>query len=99
MSTPIPTQSPEPTQVVHPWKAAVRTGIQTFLGAAVVLAVVAPQITEFLDQWFPGSPVITWITVGAAFIASLAALISRIMALPQVNAALTSIGLGATPKG
>lgn len=88
----------DPTQVSYPWKTAVRTAIQTFLAVAGVLTIVAPQLQEFIDQFWPGSPVIAWIGVGATFIAALAALVTRIMAIEAVNAALTKIGLGATPK-
>jgi len=88
----------EPTQVEHPWKATFRTVVQTFLAAAAVLALVAPMIQEFVAEWWPGSPVVAWIGVGAAFIASVAGLVTRIMAVPAVNAWLTRIGLGATPR-
>lgn len=88
----------DPTQVSYPWKTAVRTGIQTFLSAAAVLALVAPELQEFIDQFWPGSPVIVWIGTGAAFVSALALLITRIMATEGVNDLLTRIGLGATPK-
>lgn len=87
----------EPTQVRHPWKATVRTAIQTFLSAATILVLVAPQVQEFVDQFWPGSPVIAWIGTASVFVAALAALITRIMAIPAVDAALTKIGLGAKP--
>lgn len=86
------------TQVSYPWKTALRTGIQTFLAVAAVLVLVAPQLQEFIDQFWPGSPVIAWIGVGATFVAALAGLVTRIMAIEAVNAALTRIGLGATPR-
>lgn len=89
----------DPTQVSYPWKTTARTAIQTFLAAAGVLALVAPMLQEFIDQFWPGSPVIAWIGVGATFIAALAALVTRIMAIEAVNAFLTRIGLGATPAG
>jgi len=95
MSDPIPA---DPTQVAYPWKTAVRTAIQTFLAVAGVLTLVAPQLQEFIDQFWPGSPVIAWIGVGATFVAALAGLVTRIMAIEAVNAALTRIGLGATPR-
>jgi len=86
------------TQVSYPWKTTVRTAIQTFLGAATVLAVIAPELQEFVDQFWPGSPVIAWIAAGSAFVAAVAGLITRIMANETVNAFLTKIGLGATPQ-
>lgn len=86
------------TQLVHPVKAALRTGVQTFLATAVILAIVAPELQSFLNEWWPGSPVIAWIGVAAAFVASVAALISRLMAVPVINDYLTKMGLGAEPK-
>lgn len=87
----------EPTQVRYPWKATIRTAIQTFLSAAAILALVAPELQAFVDQFWPGSPVVAWIGAGAVFVAALAALITRIMAIPAVDAALTKVGLGAKP--
>lgn len=88
----------EPSQVNFPWKAAIRTFFQTFISVAAILAVAAPMLQEFVEQFWPGSPVVAWIGVGATFVAALAALLSRIMAIPGVNDLLTKIGLGAEPK-
>lgn len=87
-----------PTQTVYPWKAALRTGIQVLLSSLVLIALIGPLLSDFIEQQFPGSPVAGWIIGGVAFCSALGALIARIMALPQVNAILTTIGLGATPK-
>lgn len=95
MTTPT---TPAPTQVVHPWKAALRTALQTFVAFAAIAGLAAPLVSDFVAQFWPGSPVIGWIGVGAAFVGALAGLLSRLAALPGVNAFLTSIGLGAQPK-
>lgn len=88
----------DPSQVSYPWKAAIRTGIQTFIAVAAVAVAVAPQLQEFIDQFWPGSPVIAWIGGAATFVAALALLVTRIMAIESVNALLTKVGLGATPN-
>ena len=88
-----------PTQIVHPWKAAVRTGIQSFLAVAGVAVLALPIVSEFVDQFWPGSPAIAFIATAASFIGALALVVTRVMALEQVNAVLTQVGLGATPKG
>ena len=88
----------EPTQVRYPWKTTIRTAIQAFLSAAMILTLIAPQLQEFVDQFWPGSPVVAWIGTGSVFIAALAALVTRIMAIPAVDAALTRVGLGAKPS-
>lgn len=87
-----------PTQVVHPWRAALRTGAQTFLAAAAALVAVVPLLTEFIEQFWPGSPVVAYIVGGAAFVGALATLVTRITALEAVNGLLTRIGLGAGPR-
>lgn len=92
----IPTN--QPTQVALPWRTAIRTGAQAFLAFAGVAIIAAPLVSDFVDQFWPGSPVVGWIAVGAAFVGALAVLVTRIMAIEGVNRALESIGLGATPK-
>lgn len=87
-----------PTQVTHPWKAALRTGIQTFLGVAAVAVIALPYVSEFVAEQWPSSPVVGWIAVAGGFIGSLSALASRIMAIPAVNEFLTRLGIGAQPK-
>ncbi len=86
-----------PTQVIHPWRASLRTGGQTFLAALGLAVLTAPMISEFVNQFWPDSPVLAWIAGGAAFAGALSTLITRIMALPLVNDFLTKIGLGANP--
>lgn len=88
----------DPTQVSYPWKTAIRTALQTFIAAAGVLTIAAPMVAEFVAEFWPGSPVIAWIGGAAVFVAAVAALVTRIMAIEQVNIWLTRIGLGATPK-
>lgn len=88
----------DPSQVSYPWRAAVRTGVQTLLGALAVLVTGAPLVTDFIEQFWPGSPVGAWIVGAAALAGGVATLITRIMALESVNRLLTRLGLGATPK-
>jgi len=88
----------EPTQVTHPWKAAIRTGIQAFLGVAGIAVLALPLVQEFVEQFWPGSPAIAFIGTAGVFIGALASLVTRIMAIPGVDEALTEIGLGAQPK-
>lgn len=95
MTNPI---TPAPTQVVHPVKAALRTGVQAFLSASALLVIALPYVQDFVEQFWPGSPVVALIGSAAVFIGALAALVSRIMAIPGVNDLLTKIGLGATPR-
>ena len=88
----------DPSQVSYPWRAALRTGAQTVIAALAVLVSVAPLVTDFIEQFWPGSPAAAWIVGAAALAGGVATLITRIMALESVNGLLTRLGLGATPK-
>ena len=74
-----------PTQVRHPWRASVRTG----LAAAIGLASLLPLIVAGLH--YEAVP-------GVAQVLGVAIAINRLMAVPGVNEWLTGIGLGPTPK-
>lgn len=88
----------DPSQVSYPWRAALRTGGQTVLAVAAVLVAAAPILTDFVNQFWPGSAVAGWIAGAAVFAGAVATAITRIMALESVNNLLTRFGLGATPK-
>lgn len=90
--------SPTPTQVEHPWRAGVRTGIQVFLATMALGILILPMIAEFVAQFWPNSPAIAFIASVSAILAGASLLVTRVMAIPMVNAWLTSIGLGAAPK-
>lgn len=72
-----------PTQVQHPWRASVRTAIQT----AIALAALLPLIVAA-----SGIPETSAAVAGAL---AVAAGVTRVMALPQVDALLSRWGLGA----
>ena len=76
---------PESTQVVHPWRAALRTGF----AALIALASLLPYVFTSLDIPAAGA-------AGQAL--AIAVFINRLMLVPGVNEWLTSIGLGPTPK-
>ena len=74
-------------------RTAVQVGIPTFLSLALVI----PQIIEALG--LPADNELRlWLVAVAAGITAVAAAITRIMAIPGVNAWLTNIGLGSVPK-
>ena len=80
----------EPTQVRFPWRATVRTIVQTLPAVAVAV----PGVVAAIEQDHPG-------LTGPVGVAALAAsgIVTRVMALPAVNDLLTRFGLGAEPKG
>lgn len=89
------------TQVAHPWKATLRTfiavGIPTILGLLVVLPEVIQIVLDELGEAMPDG-LRLWLAAAAGVIIALSTAATRIMAIPAVNAWLTKLGLGATPK-
>lgn len=93
-----------PTQVANPVKAALRTFVQAavsvigFLTVAIpTLNAVAPQILDAIRPLLPES----WVAYAAGVVVTIgviAAAFARLMAIKQINDALTKIGLGATPS-
>lgn len=87
------------TEIWFKSKRVLRTIVQVVLGAAGVLAtiaVVAPQVLTAIGDVVPG-PVLVWLTGAVAFLAGISAALTRVMAIPAVNAWLTTFGLGSIP--
>jgi hypothetical protein len=87
------------TQVVYPWKAAVRTVVQGLLSFAALFSavLVIPGFHDLLNVYLPeGWP--AYVYGFGVFVAAFAGVLARVMALPQLQAFLTSVHLGAVPK-
>lgn len=84
---------PKTTQQRYPWKATARTAVAILVGAVTTIATVAlvaaPVVDEELSGWDVATP------LGQTLI--VATIITRIMALPAVDRALSKIGLGSAP--
>jgi hypothetical protein len=90
-----------PTQTQWPWKATLRTAVQVGIPALITLVGVLPVVIQIvLDELGEHMPegLRVWLLAAAAGLTAAAAAITRIMAIPAVNAWLTTIGLGAAPK-
>ena len=74
-------------------RTLVQVGIPAFLGFAVVL----PQIISALGLPADG-PLYAWLIGAAGVVTAVAVGLSRVMAIPAVNAWLTTVGLGSVPK-
>jgi hypothetical protein len=87
-----------PTQSAYPWKATLRTVLAVVVALGIVGPLILGVITEQLGNYI--SPdVMGYIAWGVGLIVAISATVTRIMAIPQVNAWLTKwLGLGATPK-
>lgn len=86
-----------PTQTVHPWKATLRTAVAVIIGVGVVAPTALGIFQDQLGGYIPPE-VMAWIVWAVGLAVAVSLTVTRIMAIPQVNAWLTSIGLGATPK-
>lgn len=89
------------TQQQHPARAAVRTAVQGFLGTLFTLGLVLPVAasivaTDLAAYLPPGWG--AWLIAAAAFVAAVAGVVARIMAIPGVDAALKRLGLSSGPE-
>lgn len=97
------TKTPRTVTVPDIWYKAqrvLRTIVAAVLGAVAAwgaFQLFAPQILAELATILPGSW-ITWLASAIALISAIAGVITRIMAIPGVNALLIKIGLGSVPK-
>lgn len=96
----------EPTTIVSsqsafPGRATARSVVQAVvsvvLTAGVVLPIVVAILGEELAAILPASW-LAWLVGAAASVAAIAAALTRIMAIPAVDAALRRFGLSSTPK-
>jgi uncharacterized membrane protein len=92
------------TQVTHPGAATARTILQAvagsiLTGATIVaaLAVFAPQFLAAIADILPAEW-LAWATGAVAAIGAFAGALARVMAIPGVNAWLTTVKLGAAGK-
>ena len=86
------------TQQIHPWRAAIRTTLEVALVLTAAAIAAGPFIAEFVEQFWPGSPVVGWIIAAVAFLSALSGLLAKLAALPAVDAALQRIlKIGSAP--
>jgi protein-S-isoprenylcysteine O-methyltransferase Ste14 len=101
MTTSTPTA---PTQVTHPGAATARTILQAVAGAILTAATVVATLAVFAPQFLTAIADIlppewlAWATGAVAAIGAFAGALARVMAIPGVNAWLTTVKLGAAGK-
>ena len=86
----------KPTQVKYPWRAALRT----VLAYVVAAGIVVPAVWSIAQDTLAGylSPeVVTAAAWTVGLIVAVSAFVTRVIAIPAVNAWLTRLGVGATP--
>ncbi len=83
-----------------PLQRAIRTAIAVVLASAAILATtvaVAPQILKAVQDVLPG-PVVAWVSGVILSLTAISAAISRVMAIPAVDAWLRKFGAGSAPR-
>lgn len=97
---------PRPTTIVSSqsafpgratWRTVVQNVISVVLTAGVVLPLAVSIAGEELADVLPENW-LAWAVGAAASVAAIAAALTRIMAIPAVDAALRRFGLSSTPK-
>ncbi|WP_426243662.1 hypothetical protein [Nocardioides sp. LHG3406-4] len=82
---------PVPTQVRNPLRTALRTAVQVGIPALLALGLVVPQIVDIIleesGESLPGS-VRAVLLATAGIVTAIAAILARIMAIPQVEVLL-----------
>lgn len=86
------------SQLAHPRKATLRTAFAVAIVLVPCYVVVIPVILDSMGEYLPDD-VRAWLAASVVFVTALIAAVTRIMALPAVNDALTALGLGVAPKG
>lgn len=88
----------EPTQVRRPWLATARTIIANAVAVVLVIVVIVPPILEAIlaEESLPEGLRVILLGIGAG-VAAVAGIVTRIMAIPQVNEWLRRIGVGVPP--
>ena len=96
MSTPTPDAKKTALEIWYKAQRVLRTIVQVGIPAFLAFALVLPQLIEALG--LPAdSRVRLWLLAVAAVVTAVAAALTRLMAIPAVNAWLTRIGLGSVP--
>ena len=85
-----------PTQVKYPWRAALRTALAYIVAAGIVVPAVWVIAQDTLAGYLPPQ-VITAAAWTVGLIVAVSALVTRVIAIPQVNDWLTKLGVGAAP--
>jgi hypothetical protein len=84
------------TQQRYPWRAVVRTVLAGVIAAGVVLPIAVTILNEQLATYLPDSAK-AWLVGAAAASVAVAGAVTRIIAIPQVDAWLKRLGLSSSP--
>ena len=86
------------TQSKHPWRASLRTAAVSILTYLPILALVGNEVSEWVEEQWPGSPASAIVVGSVALIGSVSLLVNRIILIPGVASLLDRAGIGPEPK-
>lgn len=85
------------TQQQHPWRAVARTVLAVLIGVGLVVPLVVTIVLEQFDVYLPAAAK-AWLLGASAFTVALSGAVTRIIAIPAVDAWLKRIGLASGPQ-
>lgn len=85
------------TQQQHPWRAVARTVLAVLIGVGLVVPLVVTIVLEQFDVYLPPAAK-AWLLGASAFTVALSGAVTRIIAIPRVDAWLKRIGLASGPQ-
>lgn len=80
----------EPTQTRRPWRATFRTAVAVGIPAILLLPTIIQMVVDEFGKTMPAG-FTAWLLAAGAIITALASLITRILALPQVELLLRQL--------
>jgi hypothetical protein len=85
------------TQQQHPWRAVARTVLAVLIGVGLVVPLVVTIVLEQFDVYLPPAAK-AWLLAASAFTVALSGAVTRIIAIPKVDAWLKRVGLASGPQ-
>lgn len=84
------------TQQRYPWRAVARTVLAVLIGVGLVVPVAVTVILDQFDVYLPAGAK-AWLVAASAFTVALSGAVTRIIAIPAVDAWLKRVGLSSSP--
>ena len=92
----MPTNRATTTQQRYPWRAVARTALAVLIGVGLVVPLAVTIILEQFDVYLPPAAQ-AWLVGASAFTVAVSGAVTRIIAIPAVDAWLKRLGLSSSP--
>lgn len=84
------------TQQKYPWRAVARTVLAVLIAVGIVVPAVVTIILDSFDVYLPDAAK-AWLVAAGGFTVILSGAVTKIIAIPAVDAWLKRIGLSSSP--